>query len=197
MKTRAIWLLPIVGLVSEGCIFQSTEVAVQPFVLEAQAADVPEVEGFWVGDAEEQGEHPTTLDFRRAEGATWELVVGELGRDGGEVFRVRFGRIGDRLVWDLSPQPAAADGLRGEHQLTLHSLARVSLEGDRMGVAFLNSEGIGKQLERGELDLAHVTTEDERRVLIAPNGELRAFVERQDDAAFDERVSVFLRARRP
>ena len=53
---------------------------------------------------------------------------------------VRLGRIGGAVYWDATALPGEDhEGLRDQHLLPLHSIARIRVEGERLVVAPLRS----------------------------------------------------------
>jgi len=196
MMTRSVSVLAVASLLLSGCLCQTS---VHPFVPEAEAIDVPGIDGLWVETGDDNS--PSTLEIRRADnGRMRRLMVGELGETTTEAFRLAIGRVGDSLVWDMIPE--SGEGLADQQRLPLHTLARLELEGDRLEVAFLDAEWVSSHCLRGDLDLEHLrlvddageAQDDDLVILTGLTPDLRGFIEEvlDIDEAFGE-ADVFVR----
>jgi hypothetical protein len=186
--TRA-WPILGVALLGAGCITYDV-VSLQPLVTEEEAVALPQVVGTWATEEES----PTVLRFEALEDKGYRMYLTEDGKERPGSFAVAFTSIGDAVYWDLAPLPVEGeDDFRAAHFLPVHSFARVTLDGDRLEVAFLDSDWMKLAFEEGGLDVAHTVTDD-RQVLTASTEELRRFVAdcASDTEAFGE-PDVFIR----
>jgi hypothetical protein len=168
---------------SVGCIEElADQKAVEPLFAEGDRVSVPAVVGTWASD----GDEPVTLTIRAFEG-DYALTASEKGRTGRPV-AVRLGRIGGTLYWDATALPGEDhEGLRGQHLLPLHSIARIRVEGERLVVAPLRSDWVRAALADASLDTPHVEIEGEplltgstaelQQLLLAQGGDEDAFAE--------------------
>jgi hypothetical protein len=185
-----------------GCF--STQVAVHPWLAPQDALALPAIVGTWV----ERGDDPSTLRITPLEtgadatqdesadhdGPVYELTVIRKDRPVKGALALTLGHLDGTLYWDLTPLPldGTAD-LWNAHLLGLHSLARLTLEGDRLEVAPLDPDWIQQALGDGRLDADHLTVDDVP-VLTGQTADLQHLVQdhANDDGAF-ARPAVFAR----
>jgi hypothetical protein len=179
------------ALSTVGCL--SVQPSIHPWLAPQDAVAVPGIEGVWV---EEQDDHPLTMAMGRLPGGTgsngsagppaYVLTVLEQGRPSRGALGLSFGHLDGALYWDLTALPVeeTAD-LWSRHLLGMHSLARITLEGDRLEVAPLDPSWVGKGLENGGLSLDHLILDD-CAILAAPTADLQRLVLEHafDDGAF-------------
>jgi hypothetical protein len=178
---RALALALLLG--SVGCIEElADQKAVEPLFAEGDRVSLPAIVGAWTAD----GDEPFTLTVRTVEG-DYVLTTSEKGRTDGPV-AVRLGRIAGTLYWDATALPGEDDeGLREQHLLPVHSIARVRVEGDRLVIAPLRSDWVKAALADASLDTPHVEIEGEplltgstaelQQLLLAHGGDGDAFAE--------------------
>ena len=166
-----------------GCIEElADQKAVEPLFAEGDRVSEPALVGAWASD----GDEPFTLSIRASDG-DYTLTTSERGRTGRPV-AVRLGRIGGTLYWDATSLPGEDhEGLREQHLLPLHSIARVRVEGDRLVVAPLRSDWVKAALAAASLDTPHAEIEGEplltgstaelQQLLLAHGGDEDAFAE--------------------
>ena len=190
---RALVIAPALlalTVATAGCF---TQTSIQPFLTADEGVVVPELAGQWI---ETEGDHPDILELTPAVSKspdTWTLRLEEKGDEPPAVLEVRLGRMGDHLVWDMTvPEDKNASTLVAVHRLPLHSLARLSLDGDRLSVAYLDPEWFSKRAKEGALDVAHLEIEEDSLLLTAPTDELRDAVLAHWEEAFGD-TSVFVR----
>jgi hypothetical protein len=107
-----------------------------------------------------------------------------------------FGHIGagDYLYWDLLAGPRDDESaLWRQHRLTVHSFARVTLDGDRLEVAQLQPKWLKAALADSRVEIAHTTVEGDV-ILTASPAELQELVRDHgdDEGAFGD-LQVFYR----
>jgi hypothetical protein len=165
-------------LVGTGCI--ADQMTFEPLFTEADRVEEPAIAGTW---SSEDADDPFVAAIRPADG-DYELVPIEDGRPL-RPLSIRLGRVGERLYWDAVPHPLDGDGGPAEAQfLPLHSIARLTLCGDRLLVSPLRSDWVKGALADGRLDTPHVRV-DGGPVLSGSSAELRLFVaEHADEGAF-------------
>jgi len=168
---------------SVGCIEEvADQKAVEPLFAEADRVSEPAILGAWASD----GDDPFTLTLRTLEG-DYLLTTSEKGRTD-RPLAVRLGRIGGTLYWDATAAPGKDhEGLREQHLLPVHSIARVRVEGGRLVVAPLRSDWVKAALADGSLDTPHVEIDGEpvltgstaelQQILVAHGGDEAAFAE--------------------
>jgi hypothetical protein len=178
------------GIATAGCFLQTS---VHPFVPEDDGVVIPALAGQWV---EAEDDEPDSLELTPAVSRTadtWTLRYRDNANDPPAVLEVRLGRLGDHLVWDMTlPEDKEEPALSAVHRLPLHSLARISLEGDRLELAFLDPKWFSTRAAEGALDVAHLEIEEDDILLTAPTEELRAAVLTNWDEAFGD-TAVFVR----
>jgi hypothetical protein len=167
---------------SVGCIAElADQKAVGPLFAEGDRVSEPAILGTWASD----GNDPFTLTLRAVEG-DYELTTREKGRTDRPV-AIRLGRIGGTLYWDATASPSEDEGLREQHLLPVHSIARVRVEGERLVIAPLRSDWVKAALGDGSLDTPHVEI-DEQPVLTGSPAELQQLLLAHggDEGAFAE-----------
>ena len=174
---------------SVGCIEElADQKAVEPLFAESDRVSVPGIVGAWTSD----GDEPFTLTIRAYEG---DYLLTPTRKDRTDrPIAVRLGRIGGTLYWDATALPGEDhEGLREQHLLPLHSIARIRLEGEGLVVAPLRSDWLKAALADESLDTPHVEIEGEplltgstaelQQLLLAHGGDEGAFAEEGDRAA--------------
>ena len=168
---------------SAGCIGElADQKAVEPLFAESDRVSLPAILGAWASD----GDEPFTVTIRAFEG-DYALTTTEKGRTDRPI-AVRLGRLGGTLYWDATAWPAEDhEGLRGQHLLPLHSIARIRVEGERLVVAPLRSDWVKAALADESLDTPHLEIEGEplltgstaelQQLLLARGGDEGAFAE--------------------
>ena len=182
------WPILGVALLGAGCITHDV-VSLQPLAAEEQAIALPEIVGTWATEEES----PTVLRFEPLEDKAYRMFLFEDGKEREGSFAMAFTSIGDALYWDLAALPLEGqDDFREAHFLPIHSFARVTLDEDRLEVAFLDSDRVKEALEDGRLDVAQSESSG-RRVLTGSTDDLRRFVEQcGSEGAFGE-AEIFIR----
>jgi hypothetical protein len=168
---------------SVGCIEElADQKAVEPLFAESDRVSVPGIVGAWTSD----GDEPFTLTIRAYEG---DYLLTPTPKDRTDrPIAVRLGRIGGTLYWDATALPGEDhEGLREQHLLPLHSIARIRLEGERLVVAPLRSDWLKAALADETLDTPHVeiggeplltgSTAELQQLLLAHGGDEGAFAE--------------------
>ncbi len=180
-----IWPVLGVVLLTTGCL-ESSHVSLQPLFDDKSLVELPSVVGTWVGG----GDPPTVLTFAPADGGLYTMSPKAADGETRTDVIVAFGRIGDgdRLYWDIT---ALADkeesALRAQHRLSVHSFARILLDGDRLEIAPLQNKWLKAALAESRVEIAHAEVEGEI-VLTASPAELRRFLREHgdDEGAFGE-----------
>ena len=171
---------------SVGCIEElADQKAVEPLFAEGDRVSLPGIVGAWTSD----GDEPFTLTIRAVEG-DYQLTTSEKGRTD-RPLAVRPGRIGGTLYWDATAAPIEDhEGLREQHLLPVHSIARVRVEGGRLVVAPLRSDWVKAALADESLDTPHVEIDGEP-VLTGSTAELQQLLLAHggDDGAFTEEAA--------
>jgi hypothetical protein len=182
-----------VATFSVGC-FAPESLSLHPLFERAELVAVPQLAGTWVAQKEDDdGEEPTVLRIEPTENPFYGLVVTEDGeREPGELV-VGLGRIGETLYWNLTALPADREGtLWSLHRLSVHSFARLEVDGGRLGVAWLRGEWLSDALRDGWVEADH-TRIDDTLILTGGTRELQRLVAAlPDEEAFQE-ATVFLR----
>jgi hypothetical protein len=188
-RILAAWAMAA-GVASAGC----WQVSIHPFFDETAPLDG--VAGPWVADEKDPG----TLELVASPDGSWTIRLTESDGDTSAA-RVRFGRVGDQLFWDMTAEvPKGAGELTELHLLPVHSVARVRLEGDRLEVAQLDPRWLAQAIDDGRVELAHADPDsrdsDAPVILTAPTAELEGFLRSygDDPEAFSE-TTVYHRAR--
>ncbi|MBI3931987.1 MAG: hypothetical protein HY317_01105 [Acidobacteria bacterium] len=185
MRAIAVGIVLGSAVLAMGCLTQVS--SLQPLFDADEAVALPELEGSWL---EEEGS--TVLTFRQI-GPEYEMGITEDGKRENGRLRLRFGRLGDDVFWDLTAQPSEHEGLWGEHRLPVHSFARVRLEDDRLEVAFLNPDWLEKAMAEGRLEPGHEGLRD-LILLTVPTPELqRLLLENAYEEEFLSSAAVFRR----
>jgi hypothetical protein len=181
------------GIATAGCFLQTS---VHPFVSEHDGVVIPALAGQWVEAGDAEDDDPDSLELTPAisrTADTWTLRYRDKADEPPAVLEVRLGRLGDHLVWDMTlPEDKEEPALSAVHRLPLHSLARISLEGDRLELAFLDPKWFSTRAAEGALEVAHLEIEKDNLLLTAPTEELRAAVLTSWDEAFGD-TAVFVR----
>jgi hypothetical protein len=171
---------------SVGCIEQlADQKAALPLFAEDDRVSLPAIVGAWASD----GDEPFTLTIRAFEGdyALTPTVKGRTDRP----IAVRLGRIGGTLYWDATALPGEDhEGLRDQHLLPLHSIARVRVEADRLVVAPLRSDWVKAALADASLDTPHMEIEGDP-LLTGSTAELQQLLleHGDDEDAFAEEAA--------
>lgn len=155
MKRALAFALLLLG--SVGCIEElADQKASLPLFAEGDRVSEAELLGSWASE----GDEPFTVTIRALEG-DYALTASEKGRTHRPI-AVRLGRIAGTLYWDATALPGEShEGLRDQHLLPLHSIARIRVDGDRLVVAPLRSDWVKAALADGSLDTPHVEIEGE------------------------------------
>jgi hypothetical protein len=194
-----LWMALGTALLTGGCF--SMQTAVHPWLDQHDALAVPALAGTWL---EEGDDEPTTLRIAPLDasaasekgGPAYELTVLKKDRPAQGSLALTLGRLDGVLYWDLTPLPLSETAdLWDAHVMGLHSLARLTVEGDRLEVAFLDPDWVKQALAEGALDAEHLVVDDVS-LLTGETADLQRLVSEHaaDDEAFG-RPAVF--ARRP
>ncbi len=189
-------LLLGMALSTVGCF--SIQPAVHPWLTPQDAVALPAIEGTWV----EEGDDPMTLKIARladgadsedgADGPTYELTVLKNDRPVKGSLDLTLGRLDGTLYWDLTPLclEETAD-LWDAHMLGLHSLARLTVEGDRLEVAFLDPSWVGESLTDGRLSADHLLLDDAPLLTGATADLQRLVIEHADEDGAFAKPTIF------
>ena len=176
--------LMLAGLFATGCKEHIFQMSVHPFLATNQA--LAQVAGRWLAEGDDDG----GLEFVRGGENEWQvrLFDSKDSREGGEAAfasRVRFGRVNGALYWDMTTARASAMGdVDLEHELALHSVAKVELHDDTLAFALLKPEWLSAALADGRVDLPHFregAAADDGVILTASTAELERFLELYGD----------------
>jgi hypothetical protein len=186
-----IWPVVAVALMGSAC-FTFSQPSLQPLVTKDDALDMPQIVGSWA----QEGDDPQVIRFRALGDKSYELScvggAGEKAKRG--TLAVAFGRIGDQLYWDLTAIPLDdEDDSWSLHRLPIHTFARIHLEGDRLEIAYLDSDWVSSALADSSIDIAH-TMLDNDVLLTATSAELKQFVlDHGDDEGAFGKADVYAR----
>jgi hypothetical protein len=164
-----------------GCI--ADQMTFEPLLTEADRVVESAIAGTW---SSEDADDPFVAAIRPVDG-DYELVPLEDGR-ALRPLAIRLGRIGGQLYWDAAPSRREDEGGPAEDQLLpLHSIARVTLCGDRLLVSPLRSDWVEAALADGRLETPHVLIDGDP-VLSGSSAELRLLVAEHagDEGAFGD-----------
>ena len=81
------------------------------------------------------------------------------------------------------------------HRLPVHSLARISLQDDRLEIAFLAPHFVAERAHAGELDVAHLDLGDDEILLTAETEALQAMILDHWSDAFGDTATFVRRTR--
>jgi virulence-associated protein VagC len=171
---------------SAGCIEElADQKAALPLFAEDDRVSLPAILGAWTSD----GDEAITITIRAFEG-DYALTAAEKGRTD-RAIGVRLGRIGGTLYWDATALPGEDhEGLREQHLLPLHSIARIRVGGDRLVIAPLRSDWVKAALADESLDTPHMEIEGEP-LLTGSTSELQQLLleHGDDEDAFAEEAA--------
>ncbi len=167
---RRLYLAGTLGLawLSTGCF--STQPSIQPFFDEGERTSVAGVVGSWL----QKDDDPLRLTFQARSDGDYGLQVSHKENVGRGQLLVRFSRYDDRLYWDLSAEmPDDFGDAWGLHVMPLHSLARVTLAGNRLEIAPQDPQWFAEAVADNLVDTAHVRLDSDYLLLTATTADLR------------------------
>ncbi|MCK9409616.1 MAG: hypothetical protein WCX28_03985 [Bacteriovoracaceae bacterium] len=175
---RIIPLLLITALLS-GCPARS----LHPLFSERQAVLLASLIGTWENNEE-------TYTFEPLQGNNYRLVIRPKDEKDSSVYSVLSGKIGSDWFLDSFPIVNSKE----HHYLSMHVITKMTLNGDTLTLAMLESDWLLKAITEKKITVQHVKRENEI-ILTGSTEELRRFItlSGSEEEAFPD-VSVFIRS---
>ncbi len=165
MNTIRYFLVAGLAVLSLGCPARS----IFPLFTSKDFVSVSAIVGTWVN---EEGD---TITFQKAADNSYDVVSRDKKGSTG-VYKAQIGRLGKSWFLDLYSDQTAPD----YSMIRTHMITRMSLDGDSLQIALLESDWLKKVIEDGKLKIAHVVRDGDI-LLTASTEELQELVLRYAD----------------
>jgi len=175
MRAEKFSLCIALALLCSGCLALS----VHPLYTDEDVFFESALIGTWAEDKDGD-----TWAFELLEEDAYRLIITEDGEASNFVAHLL--RLEDHTFLDLFPEELEhGNGWYQFHFLPVHTFFRLSLEGDKLELAFLDPEWLKDRSKAGELQLYH-EFRDDQIILTASTEELQKFVLAHVEEAFDK-----------
>ena len=191
MRVVSVVAFLFIGLLASGCDDGGSPfvLSIHPLYTKPDLDFDPALLGNWVDD-----EGDVTFIFEK--GAELELKLTVIEGDGQQEskseFEAHFVRLGGADFLDIYPKNLEGGSeFHRAHFIPAHTIARLSVEPDRMKIAFLSADWLRKRIEDKSVDAAHEAVEG-ALILTCSTNDLQYLVDlyANDGAAFPDPLAL-------
>ena len=175
MRAVKFSLCIALALLCSGCLALS----IHPLYTDEDVLFEPALIGTWSEDKD-----GGTWAFEPLKENVYRLIITDDGESSNFVAHLL--RLADQTFLDLFPEEMEhGNGWYQFHFLSVHTFFQLSLEGDKLELAFLDPKWLKEKSKAGELKLRH-QFRDDQIILTASTQELQKFVLAHVEEAFDK-----------